>query len=64
MKKIYILPKSVEIDLLQKDGILDITSASNEVGDGGDFVKGQIFVVDEEEQRTAYTNYNIWDEEW
>lgn len=64
MKKIYILPKSVGIDLLQKDGILDITSASNEVGDGGDLVKGQIFVVEDEEQQTRYENYNIWDEEW
>lgn len=60
MKKIYKSPTLNTIDLEKNYCEL----INNSMGDGEQLVKGEIFVVDEEEQRTAYTNYNIWDEEW
>jgi len=61
MKKTYIFPSLREIDIIQKDCTLNVTSATNDVGDGEDFVKGE---TDWEEEITSLPSTSLWDEEW
>lgn len=61
--KEYKKPNLSIVNLELGDNILDPTGMFSS-GAGDDLVKGQIFVVEDEEQQTRYENYNIWDEEW